>query len=311
MLTRENLRGVWTGVPTPWDEHGRFDEEAFAENVQRVCASGVHGVYTTGTTGEFYALNEDEFRRMVKIFGDGTRNTGVLTQVGCTWTDTRGCIWRAELAAEQGVDGLQTALPFWVKLNDDEIVRFFADLSRACPKMPIVHYNNPNSKRLLDSKVYRRIVEQVPALIGTKQVTADLNALIDLFLGVPELNHFTSDWLMVPFMMLGSKGSYSALALFNPKLTLHWYELCERGEWGSALAIQKKVIQLIVEVDNPVSDLGYGGPAGDKAWGQLTGFLAGSRIIRPPYQSIPDDLVEKLRSGILERMPELLDWYDA
>jgi dihydrodipicolinate synthase/N-acetylneuraminate lyase len=294
------------GVTTPWDEAGRFDEAAFAENVSRLCASGVHGIYTTGTTGEFYALNEDEYRRMVKVFAEATRNTGVPTQVGCTWADTRGCIWRAEIAAEHGLDGLQTALPFWTRLNDDEVVRFFADLSRACPGMPIVHYNNPNAKRSLDARMYRRIVAEVPAVIGTKQVTTDLNVLVDFFLGAPDLNHFVGDWLLLPCMMLGAKGTYSALALFNPKLTVEWYGMCERGDWAAALEIQKRILPLIVEVDNPVTELGYGGPASDKAWAQLAGLMTGSRAVRPPYQSIPDEVLERLRQGIRERMPELI-----
>lgn len=307
MLTKENLRGVWAGVPTSWDESGRFDEDSFAENVSRLCAAGVQGVYTTGTAGEFYSLTEDEFRRMVKVLARVTRGTGVPTQIGCTWTDTRGSIWRAQVAAEHGADGLLTALPFWIRMKDDEVVRFFQDLSRACPGLPIVHYNNPNSKRVLDKNIYRRIAAEVPALIGTKQVTTDLNLLIELFVGVPELVHFASDWLLLPFMMLGAKGTYSALALFNPKLTLDWFGMCERGEWAAALEIQKKVLRLIVEVDNPVTDLGYTGPAGDKAWAELAGFLKGSRAVRPPYKTVPDDILEMLRVGILERMPEIIN----
>jgi hypothetical protein len=66
------------------------------------------------------------------------------------------------------------------------------------------------------------------------------------------------------------------------------------------------VLRLIVEVDNRVTEMGYGGPASDKAWAGLAGFLKGSRAVRPPYKTIPDDVVEILRQGILERMPEMI-----
>lgn len=52
MLTTENLRSVWAGVPTSWGADGRLDEEAFGENVLRLYASGVPGVFTTVTSGE-------------------------------------------------------------------------------------------------------------------------------------------------------------------------------------------------------------------------------------------------------------------
>ena len=306
MLTKENLRGVWAAILTPWDESDRFDEGAFRENVVRLAEAGVHGLYTTGTTGEFYALDEDEYRRVVKAFAEAAEGTGVSTQAGCTWIDTRGCIRRAQIAADHGIHGVQVALPFWMALTDDEVVRFFDDLTTACPGMPIIHYQTARSKRVLDSKMYRRIVAEVPALIGSKQTTLDMAELIALLVGVPEINHFGGDWLMVPYMLLGVKGVYSSLVTVNPKLILDWYALCERGEWGAALEIQKKVIRLIVEVDSPVMELGYLDQAGDKAWAELSGFLKGSRTVRPPYTRMPDDLLEQIRQGVLERMPELI-----
>ena len=66
------------------------------------------------------------------------------------------------------------------------------------------------------------------------------------------------------------------------------------------------MLRLIVEVDNPATALGYLDQAGDKAWAQLSGFLQGSRAVRPPYSTMPDDVVDRIRQGILERMPELL-----
>ena len=64
-LTRGNLRGVWAAIATPFDEHDRFDEAVFRENIRRLYAAGVHGIYTTDSDGEFYAIELDEFRRIV------------------------------------------------------------------------------------------------------------------------------------------------------------------------------------------------------------------------------------------------------
>ena len=66
-LTADEVRGIWAGVTMSWDEQFRFDEETYLKNVQRAASSGAHGLYTTGSTGEFYAIEYDEFRRMVDI----------------------------------------------------------------------------------------------------------------------------------------------------------------------------------------------------------------------------------------------------
>lgn len=305
MLTKQNLRGIWAGIPTPWDTKGRLDIETLGENVARMCAAGVHGVYTTGTTGEVFAVSDEEFPRMVKAFLQAARSTGVLTQIGVTATDTRGAIRRAEVAVEQGADGVQTALPYWMPLTDRETIGFFVDLSRAFPGMPIVHYNTTHSKRLIDGNLYRQIVAEVPALIGAKQESDDMRVLLDVFINAPDLNHFASDWLLVPCMMLGAKGSYSSLVLVNPKLILKWYGMCERGEWGVALEIQRKVYRLFAQVLNPGRGP-YCDSAHDKAWVELSGFLKGSRAVRSPYATIPDEMHKGIREAVLEIMPELI-----
>ena len=69
-LTTDDVHGIWAGVTIPWDENDRFDEDTYAENIGRMIAARVHGIYTTGSTGEFYVLDDDEFRRMVDIEAD-------------------------------------------------------------------------------------------------------------------------------------------------------------------------------------------------------------------------------------------------
>ena len=62
-LTAEALRGIWAGMTMSWDEQDRFDEVSYRTNTETMCKAGVHGIYTTGSTGEFYAIEFDEFRR--------------------------------------------------------------------------------------------------------------------------------------------------------------------------------------------------------------------------------------------------------
>ena len=65
-LTAETLKGVWGFVPTPWDEADRLDEQVLRHDVAYLCQVGLEGLYTTGSSGEFYALDEPEFRLLVR-----------------------------------------------------------------------------------------------------------------------------------------------------------------------------------------------------------------------------------------------------
>ena len=73
MLTRANFTGPWAGLPVPWTKNDRFDEAVFRTDVQRCCDAGVPGVYTAGTTGEFYAMEFEEWKAVAKATGPSFR----------------------------------------------------------------------------------------------------------------------------------------------------------------------------------------------------------------------------------------------
>jgi hypothetical protein len=60
-LNATTLKGMWAGLPVPWTDQDQVDESVLRENVRRICRVGAHGVYTYGTTGEFYAQTTDEW----------------------------------------------------------------------------------------------------------------------------------------------------------------------------------------------------------------------------------------------------------
>lgn len=193
MLTRENLKGVWAAVPTPWNEEEKFDEAIFRENVVRLCEAGVHGVYTTGSTGEFYALDFEEFKRMVDAFSKETKNKKVLTQVGCTSINTRDSIKMIRYVEEKDIDGVQVAFPFWMKLRDEECIKYFKDINQVCPNIGIIHYNIMRSKRFFHGKDYKKLVKEVPNLVGTKFTSTNFGEWMGLMIDAPELCHFTGE----------------------------------------------------------------------------------------------------------------------
>ncbi len=307
MLTRDNLKGIFAAVPIPWDEQGQFQESVFRKDVATLCASGVHGIYTTGTTGEFHALDFEEFRRMVDAFLTEAKSYKTPTQVGCTALNTRDAVRMASYAVDKGVDGVQVALPFWMPLNDREIVDFFREVSQVCGIVPLVHYNTNRSKRFLGVREYSMILQEVPTLIGTKFGSSDFGALSDLLLHLPQLAHFVGEHMLLPGVMLGARGCYSSLALLNPWLTTHFFDICEKKHWESAIAMQKKVGRFFIEALFPLFEQGYNDAAIDKAMAAATGFLRCSPRVRAPYASLPPESVTQIREYLEQNMPEFLD----
>src|SRR5213082_2825825 len=102
-LTRDNLHGVWAAIATPFDDQDRFDADIFRENIRRLHAAGVHGIYTTDSDGEFYAIELDEFKHIADVLADEGQRLGLPTQMGVTWSNTRGMLDRISYASERGI----------------------------------------------------------------------------------------------------------------------------------------------------------------------------------------------------------------
>ena len=122
-LTAESLHGIWAGVTMVWNEQYRFDEQTYAQNVERTIAAGVHGIYTTGSTGEFYALEFEEFCLMVDIEAELCGRAGIPLQIGCNADATHKILRMLEYTAgKPEVGAAQVALPYWMRLSDRELL---------------------------------------------------------------------------------------------------------------------------------------------------------------------------------------------
>jgi len=127
-LTRDNLHGVWAAIATPVIGQDRFDEGVFRENIRRLHATGVHGVSSTDSDGEFHADELEEFRRIVDVFADETGRLGIPSQIGVTWCNTLGMLDRLSHAADVGILGAYIGHPFLMPKTADSYRRFWTDL---------------------------------------------------------------------------------------------------------------------------------------------------------------------------------------
>ena len=231
-LTVDKVRGIWAGVTMSWDEKYGFDEEVYAQNVKRAIDAKVHGIYTTGSTGEFYAIEFDEFCRMVDIQAQLCGEAQMPLQIGCCSDATAKTIRLLEYTAgKKEVGAVQVNIPYWMKLNDRELLQFFKDLYTACPDMPLIHYNIPRSKRFLLGEDYLRILEVSPNLIGVKFTFGGSNFgdLQNAMMMTSGLSYFVAENLLASAMQLGARGCYSSLVSTNPKYMLDMYSKAEAG----------------------------------------------------------------------------------
>lgn len=293
--TADDVKGLWAAIPMPWDAAGRLDEGAFARNVDRLAAAQVDGIYTTDADGEFYAVELAEFQSIVAAFARAMSGVDCRAQVGVTWTNTQGVIDRMRVCLDHGINTFHICYPYFMPLNSADVQRFWHDLAEAAPAARWIHYNTPRGHVRTTGADYRALAAQFPEqLIGTKLGTQNFLELSDVIGSTPQLSHILTDFTVAPGMLLGGRGTYSFWVNSLPRWQRRLVDLCQRGEWDAAMAMQRKFNLWEIACVEPYVRRGYLHGVIGKARAAASGFLEDAGHTRSPYQPLPAADAEQL-----------------
>lgn len=297
---------MWVSVPTEWDEDGNFDEKTFRDEVAMLIDAGAHGLYTTGSTGEFYALDWAEFKQITDAFLAETDGK-IPIQVGANWFDTRGTIRRVRYARDEGAGAAQICFSAWMKMRQEDYDQFLVDVYEAVPDIALIHYNVAHTKKLFHGQDYARVSPRVPTLIGTKAAMS-LNDFMELMANAPELRHFTGEQVFSFSHLLGAKGMYTSWFMMNPSFFHEYYQMCLDGRYKEAVAITHRLVKWHETAVTPLIAKGYLHATLDKAFVEIGGWLPGNRNTRKPHQPLTDEDFVQLKRLTTEIMPEFVSY---
>jgi len=308
MLTRETFTGPWAGLPVAWNRDGEFDEEAYRGDVRRCCEAGIPGVYTGGTTGEFYAIEIDEFEEIGRATVEECHAHGTPAMIGCSATSTTGAVRRARVASRLGADAIQVTLPYWMEVADADIVPFFRAGPEAAEGLPLSSYETKRCKRTLTIDQHREIKEAVPSYLMSKSNFGTIGSTAE---GCRELSGFVNVFVGEPGWKelgpCGAKGGCSAMVYWNPSLVLNLWSCVEKGEWDRIDQAHEKIDALHRFLGSEFGSRGFTDSAYDRLAGNAIGILETSLECRGPYpHATPDDVVI-LRSWCEQNFPEILN----
>ncbi len=310
MLTRETFIGPWAGLPVAWTEDNTFDEDTYRADVARCCEAKIPGVYSGGTTGEFYAMEFDEFQAVTKATVEECKRHGTPCMIGCSSTYTLGVVRRVEFARQMGADAVQIALPFWMETPDAEIVPFFAAASAAAgDDVAISIYETMRAKKALTLAQHQAIKKAVPQYMMVKANANTLGASVDGCKQLSEfVNVFSSEHYFAKFGPVGQIGACSALVYWNPRIMLAMWQDVLAKKWD-AVKVQCESFEKLVDflINGICGERVLLDTALDRLGGVSSGFLKTSLRSRGPYPSTTQDDVEALRAWYAKNWPEMLE----
>ena len=295
-LTRKTLQGVWCALIVPWTNTDELDQKRYKKEVRSYGPMGVNGIYTGGTTGEWYAQDDVTFERITKITCEEGHAVGLPVQIGCTALSTRAVRQRIRIAKKARTDGIQIALPFWLELKDDEVTRFFREIADEADGTPIILYQTTRSKRRVEAELLGELAHRLPTFIGTKDTACDVPGLKAMLKKAPDLAIFGGEDFLrkIP---AGGRGGYCSVTGFNAKKVVELYHLCANGCLTEAKPLGEAMHRFVYEALVPlVKSEGLWDSAIDRIQRVAGGGDVGLRC-QSPY-----------RSGTMKHVRQVLAW---
>jgi 4-hydroxy-tetrahydrodipicolinate synthase len=173
-----SIGGILTAAVTPFDGHGRLDEDASADLVRHLLDSGSDGVVLAGTTGEGSTLTDDEDVVLWELGVDVAHQQGATVIAGTGTNDTRHTIELTERAAGCGVDAALVVTPYYNRPNRAGLLAHYRAVANATD-LPIVLYNIPQRTGTDMPNDLLAELAQIPNISAVKQARAEDLALVD------------------------------------------------------------------------------------------------------------------------------------
>jgi len=241
-MSKFKPQGIVVPLLTPFLPNGSIDEDRLRWLTRRMIGAGVHGVFPGGSSGEFWALNEEERCQIIQIVVDEAAGEApVYAGVGAV--GTRQVIKLVRCAEEVGADALVVITPFYIHPTQNELYKHYEAIAHSTP-LPVIPYNNPSrtGNLNLEPATVARLSE-LDNLVGIKDSSGDIGQTADyITLCHPDFAVFQGrDDMIFASMVLGAVGGVAAEGNVAPEMCVDLYNAFYAKDWERAKAIQAQL----------------------------------------------------------------------
>ncbi|MGW3305946.1 5-dehydro-4-deoxyglucarate dehydratase [Streptomyces sp. NPDC001073] len=221
--------GVLSFPLTSFHDDGSLDPAGFRTHVAAQIATAPGAVFPACGTGEFFSLDEDEYRTVVTLaVEEAAGRVPVVAGVGYGWAQAARF---ARIAEEAGADALLVLPHYLVAAPQDGLVAQLEQLA-ARTRLPLIAYQR--GQVAFTASSLRRIAA-IPGVIGLKDGHSDLDRLQRLTLAAPEGFLFfngasTAEIQARAYATVGVPAYSSAVHAFAPEIANAFFAALQDGD---------------------------------------------------------------------------------
>lgn len=289
----KEIKGIIVPILTPMHEDETVNYEELVNQIERLIAAGVHGIFVFGTNGEGYILDEEEKAEIIRVAVKAV-NGRVPVYAGTGCVSTRDTIRMSRKAKELGADVLSIITPSFAAASQEELIQHYETVANAVD-MPILLYNIParTGNALAPATVQK--LSQVANIVGAKDSSGNFDNILQYIEKTrggdkPFTVLSGNDSLILWTLLAGGKGAIAGCANVFPHTMVSIYEKFNAGDLEGARRAQDSIrpFRDIFKFGNPntivktaVKELGY--PVG---------------LCRAPFNSLSPAGLDALRKAL-------------
>jgi 4-hydroxy-tetrahydrodipicolinate synthase len=272
------VKGVIPALITPMNPDESLNRDGLKTLIDGVIDAGVHGVFTGGTAGEFWAMAVDEKRQLFEWTVELTGGR-VPVYVGTSANSTAEAIELARIAESARADCLSVLTPAFITPTEDEMFAHYAEIAEATD-LPILLYNLPaRTGNALSVGLVDRLHRRFPNIVGVKDSSGNFEQAVSFMRELPDGFRMIMgrDTLIHAALREGAAGAIAASANVAPEIASGIYDAFLQGDEELARDLQQRLVPL-----RDAFTLGTH-PAMLKAGADLVGFCGGPprRPVKP------------------------------
>ncbi|MGJ5751337.1 5-dehydro-4-deoxyglucarate dehydratase [Streptomyces puniciscabiei] len=231
---REGMaRGVLSFPLTAFHDDGSLDPDGFRAHVAGRLATGPGAVFPACGTGEFFSLDEEEYRTVVRLTVEEAAGcVPVVAGTGYGWAQAARF---ARIAEEAGADALLVLPHYLVDAPQDGLA---AQLERLAgrTRLPLIAYQR--GQVAYTAETLQRIAH-IPNVVGLKDGHSDLDRLQRLTLAAPDGFLFfngaaTAEIQARAYATVGVPAYSSAVHAFAPEIAGAFFTALRDADHGMA-----------------------------------------------------------------------------
>lgn len=294
-MTPKKIEGILAAVPTPLTADGKaLDLENIKRQTERYIKGGIHGIVTTGTTGEFPALSVEEQKQVIKAYINAAEGRiTVVSGIGCTSTEM--AIEMVQFAENSGADAVMVVPPYYDPLAWKELYQFYEDVCGSI-NIPLIYYNLPHATGVkLDANQLREL-GKIKNFDYLKDTSGNAKELTDLLTNPVEGLTAFCGWDTLTFFALagGAEAIVWGVASIVPRECVDLWDAFQAKDLDKA----RRLWKFLWEVSDFMEQGSY--PVGIKTGHEIICESVGP--VRKPNLPLSEEAYAKITTILAKRV---------